>query len=110
MNEFELTFPAFDADMNMILNDKYKEILVLDKMLTEAGIPHTLARHLDGWIVAYPSNTVYYIMDAVEHFGSYGNQLDRIEVLWRGCKDVEGWLTAQEVFDRIKAHYEKEGQ
>ena len=54
MNEFKLTFPAFDADMNMILNDKYKEILVLDKMLTDAGIPHTLNRNLDGWIVAYP--------------------------------------------------------
>lgn len=102
---FELTLPVFDEELNMLLNDRYKEILVLDKMLTDAGIPHTLDRHLDGWIVVYPHPGTNRVMDAVEHFGSYGNQFDKLEIMWG--KQVQGWLSAQEVFERIKAHYEK---
>ena len=105
MNAFEMTLPAFDADMNMVLNDRYKEILVLDKMLTDADIPHTLARNLDGWIVAYPNLGEDRVMDAIEHFGSYGNQFDKLETMWG--KQVKGYQSAQEVFNSIKAHYEK---
>lgn len=102
---FEVTLPVFDAEMNMLLNDKYKEILVLDKLLTEADIPHTLDRNLDGWIVAYPNLGEERVMDAIEHFGSYGHQWDRLEIMWGG--EVKGYQSAQEVFERIKAHYEK---
>ena len=102
---FELTLPVFDEELNMLLNDRYKEILVLDKMLTDAGIPHTTMRHFDGWIVVYPDADERYVMDAIEHFGSYGNKFDKLEIMWGGR--VQGFLSAQDVFDRIKAHYEK---
>lgn len=98
-------FPAFDSEMNMLLNGQYKEILVLDKMLTEAGIPHETARFLDGWIVGYPNLAENRVMDAIEHFGSYGHQWDRLETMWGG--EVKGHLTAQDVFEQIEAHYEK---
>lgn len=107
MNEFGLTLPTFDEELNMILNDQYKEILVLDKLLTEAGIPHTLARNLDGWIVAYPNLDESRVMDAIEHFGSYGNRFDKLEIMWG--KQVKGFLSAQEVFEQIKEHYDNVG-
>lgn len=105
MNEFEMTLPVFDSELNMLVNDRYKEILVLDKMLTEADIPHTLDRDLDGWIVAYPNLGEDRVMDAIECFGSYGNQFDKLETLWG--EQVKGWQSTQEVFEQIKAHYEK---
>lgn len=104
-------FPVFDEELNMLPNDQYKEILVLDKMLTEAGIPHTLWRNLDGWSVVYPPDSLeeVFLLSAIEHFGSYGSRFDRIEIMWRGDNNVTGYLTAQEVFEQIKAHYDNVG-
>lgn len=99
-------FPVFDSEMNMVVNDQYKEILVLDKLLTDAGIPHQTARFLDGWIVGYPDlGEETRVMDTIEHFGSYGHQFDRLETMWGG--EVRGHQTAEEVFKNIKKHYGK---
>lgn len=105
MNEFEVTLPVFDEELNMLPNDRYKEILVLDKMLTEAGIPHETVRFLDGWNVGYPNLGEDRVMDAIEHFGSYGHKLDRLEIMWGG--QVLCHLSAQEVFESIKKHYDE---
>lgn len=94
------------------MNPTYQEILKLDKMLTEANIPHTLDRLFDGWILCYP-NFENRVMDAIEHNGSYGNLCDKLEIMGlltpeENSDDVLGFLTAEDVFERIRKHYNGE--
>lgn len=96
-------------------NPSYMEILKLDKMLTEADIPHTLDRFMDGWQICYPCrmhNSI--VMDAIEHYGSYGNCDDKLEIMGLLIPEeaqwdsVVGWLTAEDVFERIRKHHNGE--
>lgn len=97
------------------LNEEYQEILKLDAMLTEAGIPHETTRLIDGWQVSYPHKRPYIdgrdcIADAVEHQLSFGHENDRVELMGLPIKEdaadeVYPNLTAEEAFERIKAHY-----
>lgn len=111
---------ALDSVMRMtnrfeITNEKYKEILLLEKMLSESGIPYAKQPMFGGWHICYPNeeNTV---CSAIEHNGSYGREADKIEIMGLLTDEeskydsVVGWLSAQEVFERIKKHYESEGQ
>ena len=94
-------------------NPKYQEILKLDRMLTEANIPHTLDKLFDGWQVCYPTNVrgEEMVMDAVEHFDSYGQEEDLLEVMGLLTPEEEeydsvcGHLTAEDVFERIRKHH-----
>lgn len=94
-----------------ILNESYTEILKLDKMLSEANIPHSLERFMDGWQVCYPKSENR-IADAIEHRGSYGNTANLLELMGLLTSEelehnaVVGGLTADEVFKRFKEHYE----
>lgn len=98
------------------LNPAYREILKLDQMLTDAHIPHTLRRIFDGWQVCYPNERSddNCVMDAIEHFGSYGKDEDRLEIMGLLTPEEEegdsvlGHLTAEEVFERIKKHHDGE--
>lgn len=94
-------------------NPKYQEILKLDRMLTEADIPHVLDTWFDGWRICYP--TTYLngecVMDAIEHHGSYGQDDDLLEIMGlltpeeEEYDSVRGHLTAEDVFERIRKHY-----
>lgn len=101
----------FDKDENYITNDSYQEILRLDAMLTEKQIPHTLKKLFDGWQVIYPRDGSDRVMDAVEHFGSYGNEDDQVEIMGLLTPEEEKWdsvighLSAEEVLDRIERHW-----
>ena len=97
---------------NYILNERYTEILKLDKMLDEAEIPHTLKRSMDGWQVCYPSVGKDRVADAIETFGSYGVEENLLEIMGLLTPEeaehdsVLGHLTAENVFERMRAHYE----
>ena len=99
-------------------NPKYQEIIKLNKMLTEANIPHTIKRLMDGWQVCYPVDVVHdnCVMDAIEHFRSYGHEHDELEIMGlltpkeEEDKPVLGYLTAEDVFERIRKHYSGEWQ
>lgn len=99
-------------------NPKYQEIIKLDKMLAEANIPHTTKRLFDGWQVCYPVDVHEpdCVMDAVEHFGSYGHEHDELEIMGLLTPKEEeddpvlGYLTAEDVFERIREHYSGEWQ
>ena len=54
-----------------ITNPVYQKILKLDKMLTEANIPHTLDTLFDGWQIGYPVrvNDHGNVMDAIAENG-----------------------------------------
>lgn len=92
-------------------NTKYREIHILDDLLTKAEIPHTMDRFLDGWQIIYPENGKNRIADAVQHFGSYGAEEDFLEIMGlltteeEKCDSVVGHMTAKDVFDRIERHY-----
>lgn len=98
-------------------NENFKEIVKLHEMLEEANIPHTYTPYMGGYSIRYfgknnfsESNGIGiadYICSAIEHNMSYGNEQDLIEIqgLTDGS-DVQGGLTAKEVFNRIKKHYE----
>ena len=99
----------YDENGKYKLDESYTEILKLDKMLTEANIPHTLARFLDGWQVIYPTDEER-VADAIQHFGSYGNAENLIEIMGlvkpeEDSDNILGHLTAEDVFKRISEHY-----
>lgn len=103
---------------DMPMNKRYQEILNLDKMLTDAGIPHTIERIIDGWQVCYPVGPVEEkacVCDVIEHFGSFGGLDDRLELMGlltpeeKKHDSVVGYLTAEDVFTRIKAHWDRNG-
>lgn len=99
----------YDENGNFRLDESYTEILKLDKMLTDANIPHTLDRFLDGWQVVYSVNGKR-IADAIQHFGSYGNAENLLEIMGlvkpeEASDSVLGHLTADDVFARMSEHY-----
>lgn len=78
------------------------------------GIPFEIRELWDGYQVCYPS-TENRVSDAICHGGSYGHERGLLEIM--GLVDeeaigdsVEGWLTAEEVFERWKKHWESEGE
>lgn len=92
-------------------NPEYTEILELNRMLIEAGIPHTLKTLMDGWQICYPSEGTDRVMDAIQHWGSYGNGENLLEIMGLLTPEEEqydsvvGHLTAKNVFERISKHY-----
>lgn len=114
------------------MESKYKEIVKLHDMLSEAGIEHewndrnelfdpggigatAFRRHgleqIDwGWqIVVYrPDGET--LVSAIEGYGTYGERADRIEIMGLTSEEegeVCGWLTATQVFARIR-HWREE--
>jgi len=75
-------------------------------MLCKADIPFNLAIHMGRPQIVYPSLEDH-VCDAVFHWGSYGHEKGLLEImgLCDAEDDVEGWLTAEEVFARISEHY-----
>jgi hypothetical protein len=100
----------YDENGKYRLDESYTEILKLDKMLTDANIPHTLDRFFDGWQICYPNNDGR-VADAIQHFGSYGNTENLLEIMGLLTPEEEehdsvlGHLTAEDVFNRIIEHY-----
>lgn len=100
---------------------KYKEIFRLKEMLETEGIPLRFfdrsneAMNFESWQLVYPDVESYddnRICSVIEGVGSYGQRQDLLEI--RGLlteeeekeDSVRGWLTAENVFNRIKNHYE----
>lgn len=91
---------------------KYSEIFRLGKMLRDADIPHEFHQMHDGYQIEYP-NAVDRKLSAVQHFISYGHENDTIEIMGLLTKEEEnidcvlGYLTAEEVFERIEREEQK---
>ena len=96
-----------------MVNPKYQEILKLHAMLLDKDIPHVIERDLDGWRINYPCTGLDRVLSAVEFKGTYGAEKDLIEIMGLLTPEellmdsVKGYLTAEEVFNRIKEHYEE---
>lgn len=114
---------------------EYKEIFRLKKMLEEANIPfeftddlfHAKDKVSRGGLDYIRFNSFYpsyqikiykngakeeRICDVIQHYGSYGNQQDLLEIMGGLTEEeqendsVLGYLTAEEVFKRFKQCYE----
>ena len=95
---------------------KYIEIFKLKKMLEEAGIPFEFFDRSDsnfeGYLIRYP-NTEYAKCSIIQSDWSYGGEENLLEIMGLLTEEekrqdsVVGFLTAEEVFKRIKEDYEK---
>lgn len=89
----------------------YNEILKLKQMLEEANIPFEFEVDFVTRIIINKHGRR--LCDAIEGFGSYGEEEDLIEIMGAlTTEEVEedsvlGYLTAEEVFKRFKYCYEK---
>ena len=78
---------------------------------------------IDRYQICYPKDSFYNDekrwISIIEGFGTYGSEQDKLEIMggftpsekyFEGCKDddVKGYLTAHNVFSRIKKHWEGE--
>ena len=101
----------YNTDGSYKTDPDYKEIFKLHNMLENNNIPHTLHKMFDGWQIIYPEKGKKQVMDAIEHFGSYGSEQDLLEIMGLLTEEEEkinsvlGCLTAQDVFNRIYEHY-----
>ncbi len=87
------------------------EMSKLIEMLTAAGIPFEVNEIQNTRQVCYP-NIKNKICDAICFPGSYGYEDGLLEIMGLVDSeavgdDVEGWLTAEKVFKRINAHYNR---
>lgn len=95
----------------MITNRLYlTESANLVRLLVAAGVPHEVRTIYDGVQVLYP-NLFRSVGDVVCHNFSYGHGKGLLEAMGVGVSEeagdsVEGWLTAETVFDRWYAHYQ----
>ena len=87
----------------------YTEMVRLELLLQEAKIPYRI-----DYVIGMPSVRYYghgenLICDAICHSGSYGHEEGLLEImgLTRNGDSVEGWLTSEEVFDRISEDWSK---
>lgn len=78
-------------------------------MVKQANIPHEFTNFYDGWQIIIFNKDGYRLCDCVCHSGSYGNENGLLEIMFGNFTgDVEGWLTAEEVFKRFKYCYEND--
>ena len=94
------------------MKEKYNEILKLKNMLEKAEIPFEFSEIFSGYHVTYPSNK-FRICSVIEHGYSYGSEQDLLEIKGLLTKNekkydyVLGYLSAEEVFNRIKKNWKK---
>lgn len=86
----------------------YDEIIEkLATLLSIYGIPFDKVECYDGWQIIYPNENEW-ICDAIIHSDSYGHEDGLFEImgLTENGDEVEGWLSAKDVLDRMRKHYE----
>lgn len=95
---------------------KYNEIFRLKDMLEKAKIPFDFSELYGGYHIVYPADGDECICSVIEHDYSYGREKDLLKIQGLMTKEeleetqdtVLGYLTAEEVFQRIEKHWEKE--
>lgn len=83
------------------------EIKALCNMLLMAGIPFSFQTFDEGYQVCYP-NTIDTVCSIICHKYSYGHENGLLEIMGLveiEDDEVEGYLTAEEVFKRIQNHW-----
>ena len=86
------------------------EINKLANLLDKANIPYDMRELWGGWQIGYPNFSEDNVSDVVCHDFSYGHEVGLLEMMGLVNEEevgdtVEGWLTAEEVFERWQNHY-----
>lgn len=89
----------------------YNEIFLLKKKLEKENIPFIFRDLFDGFQICYP-DIKNRVCSVIEHGGSYGHNRDLLEIMGllsdeETDDDVLGYLTAEDVYNRIYKHYEE---
>ena len=90
------------------------EILQLQAMLRASQISHEMHLRNGGRQFFYP-NSEFPVCDVIEFPGSYGYEQDKLELMGlltpeeEKADSVVGFLTARNVFERIRAHHRHRG-
>jgi hypothetical protein len=81
-------------------------------LLDAANIPYETRVHFGGLALSYqPLGTDNRVCSVICHNGSYGHEDGLLEIMGLLTEEelkhdsVRGWLTADDVFSRIKQHY-----
>ena len=85
-----------------------KELLKVMNFLTEREIEYGLRPLYDGFQLMVPADIDNWAFDVIIHNGSYGHQRGLLEVMGISkipCDSVEGYLTGEDVIERIKEIY-----
>lgn len=96
------------------MKERYNEILRLKGMLEKAKIPFEFSKAFAGYHIVYPNNHLKEC-SVIEHDCSYGREKDLLEIQglltkkeYKETQDtVIGYLTAEEVFQRIQKNWKK---
>lgn len=85
------------------------EMRKLQRMLEEADIPYDIHKLFRGEQIEYFGHKDVRVCDVICHEYSYGVEQGLLEMmgLCDTVDSVEGYLTAEEVFERIKKDWEK---
>lgn len=92
---------------------KYNEILILKEMLELTKIPFDFSKEYGGYHIVYPADDENRICSVIEYDYSRGSEEDLLEIMGLMTEketledDVLGYLTAEEVFQRIRNHWEE---
>ena len=100
---------------------KYTEIFKLKEMLEKDNIPHEFIDRSPDWMgreswqICYPvAKLEDRICSCIQSYGSYGSENDLLEIKglitdeeYDEYGGVLGCVTAEEVFNRIKQHYDE---
>lgn len=111
------------------MSKKYKEIFRLKRMLEKENIPfefiecfgydkRLLSEYpdiMDHYQICYPSKGEDQVISVIGGFGAHGAEQDKLEIMglltpWERYHHGDstiGWLTAENVFKRIKRDYEE---
>lgn len=96
-------------------NINFAEMDKLEQLLVEADIPYEKERMFGGKRLIYPRKGDDQVCSVVLHKGSYGRHNGLLEIMGLltdeelECDTVAGHLTADDVFGRIKRHWEEKG-
>ena len=91
----------------------FKEILRLEKMLKEKNITYKIREEFGGYHIFYINKKGEVTCSVIEHCSSYGRDEDKLEIMGllteeeKKHDDVVGYLTAENVFNRILKDWEK---
>ena len=90
-----------------------KEAVRLCCLLAGSNIPFEVEGHCGGLVIKYPSRAKE-VCSIIQHQYSYGGTSGRLEIMGlltpkeEEYDSVVGWLSADDVYARIAAHYFKD--
>lgn len=87
-------------------SDAHLDIVLLDKMLTNSGIPHVTDKRFDGWQINYPEDLIGHgrVYTVRQHSLTKGNTQDLVE-FWNNETDEIKAVPIMRAYECILCHH-----